>query len=177
MKVCTFSGHRPQKFPWKFDESDKRCVELKKQLHLAIGQAIIDGYDYFITGGALGLDMWAAEAVLKYKNENELKLEIAKPFDSYNDNLRGEYQRRQQYILQNAAKITAVDTRENWKKAYMLRNQYMINQSGRLIVAMDSMQTRSGAAQTLRMAEKAGLEIVRLNWAEDVIMPIAGGQD
>lgn len=53
----------------------------------------------------------------------------------------------------------------------------MINQSGRLIVAMDSMQTRSGAAQTLRMAEKAGLEIVRLNWAEDVIMPIAGGQD
>ena len=143
MKVCTFSGHRPQKFPWKFDESDKRCVELKNQLHMA----------------------------------NELKLEIAKPFDSYNDNLRGEYQRRQQYILQNAAKITAVDTRENWKKAYMLRNQYMINQSGRLIVAMDSMQTRSGAAQTLRMAEKAGLEIVRLNWAEDVIMPIAGGQD
>ena len=26
---CAFTGHRPHKFPWKYDETDSRCVELK----------------------------------------------------------------------------------------------------------------------------------------------------
>ena len=32
MKVCTFTGHRPHKFPWKFDEGDPRCQKLKQEL-------------------------------------------------------------------------------------------------------------------------------------------------
>ena len=28
-KSCAFSGHRPKKFPWGYDEADSRCVELK----------------------------------------------------------------------------------------------------------------------------------------------------
>ena len=164
MKVCTFTGHRPQKFPWQFDESDVRCLKLKQQLKTAVEQAIADGYDYFIAGGALGLDMWAAEEVLTQKNAHEIALEIAKPFNSYNDKLYGEYQKRQQHIIANAGKITVVAEKNNWKKAYMLRNQYMIAQSTRLIVAYNEEESNSGTAQTMRMAEKAGLEIVRIFW-------------
>jgi len=29
---CAFTGHRPRKFPWKYDEADSRCVALKTAL-------------------------------------------------------------------------------------------------------------------------------------------------
>lgn len=164
MKVCTFSGHRPQKFPWKFDETDPRCVLIKARLSQAINDAIQNGYDYFIAGGALGWDMWAAEAVLAQMAEHNLSLEIAQPFSEHNNKLYGEYQTRQQYILHNATKITTVGTKEDWKNAYKLRNQYMIDHSEMLITACLDEHTRSGTAQTIRMAEKAQIEIVRLNW-------------
>lgn len=167
MKVCTFTGHRPQKFPWKFNENDKRCRKLKSELNKAILRAIAEGYDYFITGGALGVDMWAAETVLAYKNIYGLQLEIAQPFAGFNDNLSGDYGQRQRYLLEHADKITIVSQNSSERDAYKLRNQYMIDQSSRLIAALDDIQSYSGTAQTLRMAQKANLEIIRLDWAQD----------
>ena len=32
IKSCAFTGHRPQKFPWRYDETDRRCVALKAKL-------------------------------------------------------------------------------------------------------------------------------------------------
>ena len=29
---CAFTGHRPHKFPWRYDETDSRCVTLKAAL-------------------------------------------------------------------------------------------------------------------------------------------------
>lgn len=29
---CAFTGHRPHKLPWRYDETDSRCVALKKAL-------------------------------------------------------------------------------------------------------------------------------------------------
>ena len=31
-KSCSFTGHRPHKFPWKYDEANSRCVSLKAKL-------------------------------------------------------------------------------------------------------------------------------------------------
>ena len=36
-KSCCFSGHRPSKLPWKYDEADIRCVEFKEKLFAVIG--------------------------------------------------------------------------------------------------------------------------------------------
>lgn len=30
MKTCAFTGHRPNSFPWKYDETARDCVLLKK---------------------------------------------------------------------------------------------------------------------------------------------------
>ena len=161
MKVCTFTGHRPHKFPWKFDESDERCQKLKQDLAKAILSAIADGYDYFICGGALGVDMWAAEIVLKFKDIYGISLEIAQPFAGFNEKAEDNYSKRQQYILANADKITIVSSND-FKDAYRKRNQYMVEQSSRLIAVFNAKQIYSGTAQTVRMAKKANLEIVHL---------------
>ena len=29
---CCFTGHRPAKLPWRYDESDPRCLRLKDRI-------------------------------------------------------------------------------------------------------------------------------------------------
>ena len=44
-KCCAFTGHRPKKFPWKYDEKDKRCTALKAVLTEQIGKLAAAGVD------------------------------------------------------------------------------------------------------------------------------------
>lgn len=77
-----FTGHRPQKLPFGFDEADPRCVDFKRRLCNSIEMMILEGYTHFISGGALGMDMYAAEAVLTLREQYpEITLEIAIPHD------------------------------------------------------------------------------------------------
>ena len=43
-KTCCFTGHRPDKLPWGEDESDPRCLRLKR----AIAQAVEDGAEVIV---------------------------------------------------------------------------------------------------------------------------------
>ena len=56
LKRCAFSGHRPLYFPWKENEADPACVRLKAALEEEIDKAVADGFSYFITGGAEGVE-------------------------------------------------------------------------------------------------------------------------
>ena len=42
MTVC-FSGYRPEKLPWGYDECDPRCAQLKQRLRRAVCAACDDG--------------------------------------------------------------------------------------------------------------------------------------
>ena len=76
-----FTGYRPQKMPFGFDETDERCVNFKLRLYNTIESLIDQGYKHFISGGALGMDMFAAEAVLRLKEKHpEITLEMVSPF-------------------------------------------------------------------------------------------------
>lgn len=59
---CCFTGHRPEKM----------CLperRIKTALDLKIHAAIEDGYQTFISGMARGVDLWAAETVLRFRDE------------------------------------------------------------------------------------------------------------
>lgn len=51
---CAFTGHRPHKFPWKYDEADSRCVLLKAALTEQITRLADAGVTDFYSGGADG---------------------------------------------------------------------------------------------------------------------------
>ena len=55
-KSCAFSGHRPQKFPWKYDETDDRCVALKTVLMEQITVLANAGFTQFLSGMAKAVD-------------------------------------------------------------------------------------------------------------------------
>ena len=68
MKTCAFTGHRPQNLPFGFNEEDERCIDLKKTLREQIINLIEnEGVTHFISGMAIGVDMYAAEIVLGLK--------------------------------------------------------------------------------------------------------------
>ena len=38
-RTCCFTGHRPEKLPWGWDEGDPRCRRLKEKLRDAVETA------------------------------------------------------------------------------------------------------------------------------------------
>ena len=68
MKTCAFTGHRPQHLLFGMNENDDRCVKLKEALKEQIINLIeAEDVTHFITGMALGVDLYAAEIVLDLK--------------------------------------------------------------------------------------------------------------
>lgn len=71
---CCFTGHRPEKLNIS---EEQLCV----RLGLEIDRAIEDGFTTFISGMAKGVDICAAELVLKRRVSNDrLKLICALPY-------------------------------------------------------------------------------------------------
>lgn len=62
-RCCAFTGHRPKKFSWGYDEADVRYVALKKALAEQIAKLVNIGYTDFLSGMAEGADTWMSLAV------------------------------------------------------------------------------------------------------------------
>ena len=54
---CCFTGHRPGKLPWRYDEEDRRCLSLKRRIADAVDAAYEEGCRHFLCGMALGLSL------------------------------------------------------------------------------------------------------------------------
>ena len=77
---CCFTGHRPAKLPWGYNESDPRCVKLKERIADAVLLAYQEGYRHFLCGMAQGCDLYFCEAVLALRERYpEVTVEAAIP--------------------------------------------------------------------------------------------------
>ena len=65
---CAFTGHRPQKFPWRYNEADSRCISLKKVLTDQVSALVETGVLHFYSGMADGSDVWLSQAVLDLRD-------------------------------------------------------------------------------------------------------------
>ena len=98
---CAFTGHRPHKFPWRYNEVDERCVALKAALKDQITALVKAGITDFYSGGADGVDCWAALIVLKLKKTNPaLKLHMILPNEGQADKWSDSAQERYRSILE-----------------------------------------------------------------------------
>ena len=57
--TCAFSGHRPEKLPWREDESDPRCLALKIQMERQLRALCQEGCLRYLCGMARGTDLIA----------------------------------------------------------------------------------------------------------------------
>ncbi len=159
--TCCFTGHRPQKLPWKFNENDLRCQQMKEKAKREILLAIESGKTHFISGMAIGFDMICAEIVLEYKKQYpSITLECAIPCKGQEKLWTSELQERYHKIVKQADKIRCIYN--HYVDGCMQeRNRYMINNSS-LVIALFNGQA-GGTKITIDYAKQQGLQIKIIN--------------
>lgn len=158
---CCFTGHRPQKLPWGFNESQPQCKNLKKRLAVEIENAIKSGYHTFWCGMALGFDLMCAETILQLKKTYpHIKLFGALPCKNQEKLWQAAQQKRYRKILLQLDGVRCVFDEYNGAECMHERNEFMINSSS-LVIALFNGKA-GGTKKTLEYAEKQGCKIVVL---------------
>ena len=67
--TCAFTGHRPSSYKFGYDEEHPDCCKLKALITIQIVSLIENGVTTFLSGMALGADIWGAEIVLACKKQ------------------------------------------------------------------------------------------------------------
>ena len=171
--VC-FTGHRTIA-----EDKEKLSTRLYALLErLVTEQKITD----FYTGGAVGWDALAALTVLKLReNYTEVKLHLVLPcpFEEqsakWNEAQKTEYQ----HILGLADSVEQVSDRY-YNGCMKARNARLVElASDYCICYWNPKHYRSGTGQTVRMAQKKGIEVINLfdSASNGVISPVGGLTD
>lgn len=156
---CAFTGHRPHKFPWKDNEADPRCIALKETLAEQIATLAGAGVTEYFTGGADGVDCWAAEIVLTMREKNPaLKLHCLLPHEGQADRWSDSAQERYHSILERANSVDYV-SRQYYDGCMIDRNHRLVESAGLLLAVFNGVR-RSGTGATVNYARKMGKEII-----------------
>ena len=157
-KVCCFTGHRPKSLPWGYNEYAGECQMLKNKLFFEIESTIQKGYNYFIIGMAQGIDTYVGELLIDFKkNDTEITIEAAIPCLNQDEKWLNPAKQQYRNILSWCDKSTVIS--EQYTPFCMQkRNQYMVDQSSRLIAVWNGKP--SGTLNTIKYAKKKGIEVV-----------------
>lgn len=148
-RVC-FTGHRPEKI--------SRCKkDIKADLEKEIRQAIADGLDVFITGMARGVDIWAAQIVLRLRDEGmDIKLMCACPYDGFDRGWSSEWQKQYTDILESADFVKYVCPGYT-RSCFQIRNEWMVNHATRVIAVFNG--EKGGTKNTIDYAHRVGIPV------------------
>lgn len=157
---CAFTGYRPQKMPFGFNEMDPRCVDFKVRLQESIEMLIWEGFSHFLSGGAMGMDMYAAETVLELRQKYPwIGLEMVIPYDSQAERWEEVYRTRYAILLE-AADIITCTGHEYTKGALFRRNRYLVDNADLLLAAYDGQP--GGTQMTCEYAKKMGVGVCKI---------------
>ena len=148
---CCFLGHRPEKLA----ESPE---EVKKWLETQIDRAISDGFTTFITGCAMGADLWAAQIVIRKKAERAaLRLIAAVPWPGFPARWSDAWRRQYDEALKGADLVVRICDHYH-DGVFRQRNEWMADHSGRVIAFYNG--ESGGTGDTIEYARSRGIEVV-----------------
>ena len=150
---CCFIGHRPEKL-------NMSEFEVKKLLEKAIDASIDDGFTTFISGGARGVDLWAAEIVIEKRKDNpDIKLIMAIPHPEFEKRWNPDDRLLYDYAIKNADLVKLIND-HYFKGCYQIRNIWMVDRSSRVIAAYNG--SAGGTRNTIEYATRKGVDIVNI---------------
>ena len=170
-RTCCFTGHRPEKLPWRNNEQDPRCLALKERLARALEEAYEKGMRHFLCGMALGADFYFCEAALALRDRRPgVTVEAVIPCEEQAARWREADRERYFRLVERCDYETLVQRRYD-QGCMLRRNRHMVDRSSMLIAVYDGML--GGTMYTLTYAMRQKLEVVIL----DVEEPRAGTGD
>lgn len=165
MKTITFSGHRPNKL-YGYNLKDPKYLKLNKFLEDILENKIVEeGYDTFISGGALGFDTVAFLSVKNLKKKySHIRNIMAVPFQNQPVKWSQKDQRLYAWMKDTADEVIYVDSLEGYNRTnseagafnpdkLKIRNEYMIDNADFLIALWD-MDYKSGTGHCVGYAKK-----------------------
>lgn len=148
---CCFTGHRPE----KLNRSER---EVKKALNAAIHQAIKDGHTTFISGMARGVDIWAAQIVLRERSlDSRIRLIAAPPYEGFESRWSQSWQEEYNLILQYAD-LTRFICKGYSMSSFQARNKWMVDYSNRVIAVYNG--EPGGTRNTIEYARKQEVDCI-----------------
>jgi len=153
MISCAFTGHRPARFAFGFNESDERCIKLNALLREQIEALIVKGVTWFYTGMALGVDQWAADIVLELKQTHpKLKLIAVRPCETQADNWTVAQHERHFATLALCDDVFTIQPRYSQGVMHK-RNRFLVDHAECLVAVYDG-GADGGTAYTVRYAKE-----------------------
>ena len=152
LKVCCFTGHRPDKLHGKQQE-------IEQYLAREIARAYDEGFRLFINGMCWGVDVYAGYECLKYRLTHlDLKILAAMPYRGFGMNREGGLGEASQYLLKESDYVRYVSEKYDGKATFMKRDMWMVDHSTRLIAYWDG--SKGGTCNTVVYARSKGIEVV-----------------
>ena len=152
MQYCAFTGHRTIEI--------RHRDKIADLLLRSISYAYDEGCRTFITGGALGFDTLAAKEVIRFRMSHpDVRLKIVIPCKNQSESWSDSQISVYEYTLANADEIECV-ANEYFDGCMRVRNQRLADLCDVMIAYVS--RSNSGAAQTARMAERAGKTVYNL---------------
>ena len=170
-KICCCTGHRPHGFRWNYyHQTGKPYQTYINVLSDVIEQYIISGFNYFISVGAIGVDIDFAECVLALRKKYpHIRLEISVPCVNQERKWKEQDKIRYRSILQLADQVEILSPSYTpW--CMERRNQYMVNKA-ELVLAVWNTSTRGGTYNTIQYARKKQKKL------DYIMLPALDNQD
>ena len=148
-----FTGHRPEKL-------HKSEEQIKNDLLVAILQAVDDGFVTFISGMARGVDIWAAEIVLRFRSNNPaIHLIAAVPYKGFESRWSKSWQDQYNFILEYADLVRYI-CKGYSMASFHIRNERMVD-SISLRIAIYNGES-DGTRNIIEYAKRTAIELVTL---------------
>lgn len=123
-----------------FKDDDPKCKVIDYVLTNELRQAIIDGTDWIISGGQLGVEQWALEAANYLKSEypDEFQTSMMLPFAEFGNNWNEKNQLKLQKLRQSVD-FSASVSQQPYHSPQQLRNyqEFMLNHTDQVIMVYD----------------------------------------
>ena len=151
-KACSFTGHRTLK--------EEQIGKLPALLGRAINYAYENGCRDFLSGGALGFDTVAAREVLRFRMfHRDVRLILVLPCINQDEKWSNSQRNAYHHLLGSADEIIYVA--DEYEPGCHKKRNEILAERGDVIISYVS-RYNSGAAQTVRMAEKLGKTVYNL---------------
>ena len=155
---CCFTGHRPGKLPWGYDEGDPRCAALKQRIADAAEAAYQEGFRHFLCGMALGCDLYFCECVLRLRQDHpDVTVEAVIPCPTQAARWPAAQRERWRRLVAACDYETLV-SQSYTPDCMQRRNRYLVDHASLLIAMYDG--TPGGTRYTVEYALRRGVEIV-----------------
>ena len=153
-RVC-FTGHRPHKLHGRSEE------QIREVLQKEIQRAYDDGFRTFITGMAMGVDIWAGELVLELREKDpEVHLICALPHAGFESAWDERWQERYRKLIEQAD-LCKVISQQRHRGVYQVRNEWMVDRSSRVIAVYNG--ETGGTRNTIAYARREGVDVQQIN--------------